>query len=390
VSATPSQLTGPPVLARQRGHWRARPLVLAGTVLLVIVLAAAAVVAGTGHSLGSSPASSGAGDNSTPTTLATVTRGSLTSQTNVSASLAYTGTYTVINQANGALTALPVVGQIVEQGQSLYQVGGAPIVLLYGATPVHRGLQEGMSGADVAELNADLVALGLATPAQIDPTSDYFSAASAAALERLQANLGLVQTGTLALGQGVFLPTAARITAVTATLGAPAQPGTSVLQATSTTKLVIVNLDAALQAGVKVGDQATITLPTNQTTPGTVSAVGTVATSTGSGAGSSSGSGESATVEVDITLDDPAATGTLDLAPVQVAITTARVDDALIVPVTALLALAGGGYAVESVDARGGHHLVPVSTGLFDDADGLVQVSGAGLSAGQRVVVPST
>jgi multidrug efflux pump subunit AcrA (membrane-fusion protein) len=161
-----------------------------------------------------------------------------------------------------------------------------------------------------------------------------------------------------------------------------------VLQATSTTKLVIVQLDAALQAGVKVGDKATITLPDNSTTPGTVSNVGTVATSTGSGAGS--GSGETATVEVHIALDDPGATGSLDQAPVQVAITTARVDNALIVPVTALLALAGGGYAVETVDAQGVHHLVPVTLGLFDDGDGLVQVNGAGLSAGQHVVVPAT
>jgi hypothetical protein len=66
------------------------------------------------------------------------------------------------------------------------------------------------------------------------------------------------------------------------------------------------------------------------------------------------------------------------------------VDDALSVPVNALLALAGGGYAVEIVDADGIHHLAPVSLGLFDDADGLVQVSGAGLSAGQHIVVPST
>jgi hypothetical protein len=61
----------------------------------------------------------------------------------------------------------------------------------------------------------------------------------------------------------------------------------------------------------------------------------------------------------------------------------------LIIPVNALLALAGGGYAVETVDARGVHHLVAVTTGLFDDADGLVQVSGA-LSPGDRVVVPAT
>jgi hypothetical protein len=53
-----------------------------------------------------------------------------------------------------------------------------------------------------------------------------------------------------------------------------------------------------------------------------------------------------------------------------------------------LLALANGGYAVEEVGAGGVHHLVGVSTGLFDDADGLVQVSGGALAAGQRVVVP--
>jgi len=243
-----------------------------------------------------------------------------------------------------------------------------------------------MSGADVAELNADLVALDLATPVQLNPASDYFSAATALALEHLQANLGLNQNGILALGQAVFLPTAARITTVSPSLGATVVPGQPVLQATSPAKLVVVQLDAALQTGVEVGDPATITLPDNQTTPGTVSNVGTVATST-SGA---SGSNETATVEVDITLDDPAATGDLDQAPVQVAVITARVDNAYIVPVNALLALAGGGYAVETVDARGVHHLLPVTLGLFDDGDGTVQISGSGISAGLQVVVPST
>jgi hypothetical protein len=35
-----------------------------------------------------------------------------------------------------------------------------------------------------------------------------------------------------------------------------------------------------------------------------------------------------------------------------------------------------------------GSRLLPVTLGLFDDADGLVQVSGRGLTAGLRVVVP--
>jgi hypothetical protein len=93
---------------------------------------------------------------------------------------------------------------------------------------------------------------------------------------------------------------------------------------------------------------------------------------------------------VGVTPSDPAATGTWDQAPVQVGITTASVPSALVVPVTALLAQPGDGYVVEVVAAGETNHLVAVSLGLFDDADGLVQVTGSGLAAGQQVVVPAT
>ena len=82
--------------------------------------------------------------------------------------------------------------------------------------------------------------------------------------------------------------------------------------------------------------------------------------------------------------------GRLDQAPVGVQITTGRVRDALSVPVTALVARAGGGYAVETVAGDGRHGLVPVKLGMFDPAGGRVQVESPRLSAGQRVVVPST
>ena len=85
---------------------------------------------------------------------------------------------------------------------------------------------------------------------------------------------------------------------------------------------------------------------------------------------------------------DPAATGTWDQASVNVTITTGTVTNALVVPVAALRAQPSGGYAVEVVGADGIHHLVAVSLGLFDDADGLVQVTGTSLAAGQQVVVP--
>ena len=93
---------------------------------------------------------------------------------------------------------------------------------------------------------------------------------------------------------------------------------------------------------------------------------------------------------MDVTPSDPAATGTWDQAPVQVGITSASVRNAVVVPVTALLAQSGGAYAVEVVGAGASNHLVPVSLGLFDDAEGLVQVTGSGLTAGQEVVVAST
>jgi peptidoglycan hydrolase-like protein with peptidoglycan-binding domain len=285
-------------------------------------------------------------------------------------------------------------------------VNDRPVVLLHGSTPAYRTLAAGASGPDVAELNADLVALGYATTAQLRPTSASFGPATTTAVKKLQAALGATQKGTLVLGQAVFEPTAVRVTTVSAQLGGRTRPGETVLQGTSTRRQVQLALDASQQTSVAVGDKVSITLPNNRTTPGVVSSVGAVATcpsSSGSGwSGSSSaapetdtcssnGSGSSTpTITVGVTPSHPAATGTWDQAPVQIGITTARVPNALVVPVTALLALSGGGYAVEVVAAGARNHLVPVSLGLFDDAEGLVQVTASALAAGQEVVVPTT
>jgi hypothetical protein len=279
------------------------------------------------------------------------------------------------------------VGQVVSQGQVLYQVSGAPVVLLYGSTPAYRTLSSGMSGSDVQELNADLVSLGYATSSELSPTSDTFGAATTAALEKLEATLGVAQNGTLTLGQAVFLPTAVRVTTTSATLGATVQAGQSIMGGTTTTRQVTIALDAAQQSEMKVGDKVTITLPNNQTTPGVISSVGTVATTP-----ASSGSGSattSPTITVLVSPTDPTATGTWDQAPVNVTITTGSVTNVLVVPVDALLAQSGRAYALEVSGANGVRQLVPVTLGLFDDADGLVQVTGSGLAAGQRVVVPA-
>jgi hypothetical protein len=315
--------------------------------------------------------------------------------------------YSVINQAQGTYTELPGLGRVISQGHVLYRVNDRPVVLLRGSTPAYRTLSAGISGPDVAELNADLVALGYATRAQLHPSSAFFGAATTTAVEKLQGALGLTRNGSLALGQVVFEPTALRVTSVSAQLGGRSQPGEVVMQATSTARQVQIALPASQQTEVAVGNKVTITLPDNRTTPGVVSSVASVATcpsSSGGGPGSSSattgtdacsssgGPGASATptVAADVTFSDPGAMGKWDQAPVQVGITTASVPDALTVPVAALLAQSGGGYAVEVVGAGQSNHLVTVSLGLFDDADGLVQVSGSGLAAGEKVVVPAT
>jgi multidrug efflux pump subunit AcrA (membrane-fusion protein) len=102
-----------------------------------------------------------------------------------------------------------------------------------------------------------------------------------------------------------------------------------------------------------------------------------------------SGSGSSATIPVYVRLTHPQAAGSLDQAPVTVNITTVSVPNVLAVPVAALLAQSSGGYAVEVTSAGGARHLVPVTVGIFDDTDGLAQVTGA-LTPGQHVVVPAT
>jgi hypothetical protein len=307
-----------------------------------------------------------------------VTQQDIAATTPVTATLGYAGSWTVLGQGGGTLTWLPSAGQVIRQGQALYETdNGTPVVLLYGTVPAWRPLGEGVTGADVSQLNHDLVTTGYARRADIAAAGwDYYSSETAYGVEHLEAHLGVSSpTGSLPLGQVVFEPGALRISQVTGSLGSPASG--PVLTATSDQHVVTILLSSSQESEVTAGGAVTVTLPDGTTTPGIVSSVGTVASGTASGA----------TIPVQVTLTDPAAAGTLDLAPVTVNITTARSPGpALVVPVTALLARAPGAYDVEVAGAGNTRRYVPVRVGIFDDADGLVQVTGE-LTPGQRVVV---
>ena len=250
---------------------------LAGATVLAVAIATGGVVV-----MSSGKQATSAAQEPPPNTVK-VEKRELSAMVSLSGTLTYQAgpdgsPYSVINQASGTYTEVPVPGQVISQGQVLYQVNDSPVVLLYGSTPAYRSLSAGASGADVAELNADLVGLGYATSAQLSPTSAFFGSATTAALDKLQADLGVTRNGTLALGQAVFEPTAVRVTNLLAQLGSSTLAGQTVMQGSSTTRQVQVAVDASQQTDVAVGDTVTITLPNDQATPGVVSSVGTVAT----------------------------------------------------------------------------------------------------------------
>jgi peptidoglycan hydrolase-like protein with peptidoglycan-binding domain len=356
-----------------------------GAVVLAIVAAGTAV--GIGYAALDRPRTGAGTDPVVQTTTAAVTRGTVTEREQVSGTLGYDGSYPVTNHvAAGTVTALADAGATVPRGGILYAVDNQPVRLLYGALPAYRGFVAGMTdGPDVAELEANLVALGF-DPDRTMTVDNHFSAATAAAIRRWQAAWGLPvarRTGELEPGRVVFLPGAVRVGQFQAALGGAVGPGAPVLTATSTTRVVTVALTTDRQALVHVGDPVLVTLGGAPAVTGTVLRIGRVATAP-AGQGPPGGPTGPATVPVTIGVQLPSGAPDLDQAPVQVAIASAQHTNVLLVPVTALLARPGGGYQVRLADGT----YLPVEPGLFDDTTGMVEVTG--VRDGQRVEVPAT
>jgi peptidoglycan hydrolase-like protein with peptidoglycan-binding domain len=261
----------------------------------------------------------------------------------------------------------------------LYRVDDDPVLLLCGTVPAYRDLDTGDKGKDVRQLNRNLHELGY----DVDPDDNDFTGETEEALEKLQDDKGFDETGALDVDDAVFLPESVQIAKVTGELGGSARPGAQVAQATSNTLEVQVDLEASQQGEVKKGDRAQITLPGNTSVKGKVDRLGRVAQTAEKDADVGT-----ATIPAYISLDKPKKASGLDRAPVQVDITTKGVESALSVPVTALVGKSGGGFAVEVVRDGGRRELVAVELGLFDTADGRLEVEGD-LDEGDQVVVPS-
>jgi peptidoglycan hydrolase-like protein with peptidoglycan-binding domain len=277
--------------------------------------------------------------------------------------LGYAPARQIVNRVAGTYTWLPAAGSVLTAGHALYRVDNLPVILMTGTIPAWRPFALGMTdGPDISQLQANLIAEGCATGLLSAPDGQ-FGVATADAVQRWQTANGYPVTGEIALGQIVFLPSPVRAGSPAAAVGQDASPGQAPYAATTTQRTVTVPLNPNLPP-VQAGEAVSIVLPSNATTPGRVTAVGPA--------------------QLTVTPDRAAATGTGTGVPVQVSLATQSAQGVLAVPVSALLALAGGGYGLEVAGPSGARHLVGVTTGIF--AGGQVQVSGPAIAPGTRVV----
>ncbi|MEU4241706.1 peptidoglycan-binding domain-containing protein [Actinoplanes sp. NPDC026619] len=328
-----------------------------------LAVGSAAVAAGTGLLGGGGASPAGAARTGPPAT-ATVGRRTMTRSQTVDGTLGYGDSAPVAAGAPGMVTWLPAEADVIARGDTVYRVDQKRIPLLYGSIPLYRTLSAGRAGDDVRQLERNLAALGYR-----GFTADgKYTAATAGAVREWQRDLGRDRTGVVQPGDAVVSSGARRVATLTATPGTAASG--VLMQWTGTTPIVGVDLDTDYADLVKVGAVATVRLPDETTVPARVTRIGTPAAKE---------KGGGATLPVRLAVTDPAKLGSYRVSRVDVDLTAETRTNVLAVPVDALVARPGGGYAV----VVGGDY-VPVTTGLF--AGGYVEVTG--VAEGASVGVP--
>lgn len=323
-----------------------------------------------------SPASRG------PVATAVVELGTLSATESWDGTVDFGAPFTINSSGGGTVTRLVDQGQAVERGSELYRVDERPVILLYGAVPMYRDLGPGTSGADVAQLEDNLAALGYVG----FTADDTFTATTADAVRAWQADTGAAQTGTVARGEVVFVPAAGRVDALRVNIGELVAPGRPILDLTGTAKVVSLEVDIDDRDRFNVGDAVSVVLPGGDEVAGTVSSstLVNIATEPQGGFGGGNVPETEAATAVQITLAEDVDDDLVG-APVDVVVAIEERADVLFVPVNALLALSEGGYGLEVVRDDRTTEIVPVDTGLF--ADGKVQVEGDGIAEGTVVGV---
>jgi peptidoglycan hydrolase-like protein with peptidoglycan-binding domain len=349
---------------------RRRATTVAVAAALTVGAAAAAVVAVRlpDAAGGEKPASA------MPAATATVKKETLVDRQSEDGTLGYGDTTAVAARASGTVTGLPAEEATITRGKPLYRIDDDPVVLLYGTLPAYRKLAVGVEGSDVKQFERNLWALGY-RGFTVDST---YSSATADAVRDWQDDLGLSETGTVDPAAIVYAPAALRVDSRSVALGSLVQPGAEVLATTGTPRVATVELDMSDQRLAKKGAAVEVTLPDGNQTKAKITGVETVAVP--------AEGQQPASTKIVVTIGFAKAPKGLNQASVTVEFSSSQRKDVLTVPVEALLALAEGGYGVQVVEGST-TRVVAVETGLF--ADGRVEISGGGITAGTTVGAPA-
>lgn len=359
-------------VSKRQPAQRRRTLIIAA-VAIPLVLAGSGLAAAT--ALSAAPPPAGISGNR-PSTVP-IEFGTLSGSRTVAGVLDYAETHDLESTLGGVLTQLPTPGSIVGLGGELYRVDNSPVYLLRGSIPAWRGFDWSMSdGPDVTQLEASLRDLGFF---EGEPDSE-FDWCTSSAIEAWQEATGQPETGGIDFGRIVFAPADIRVGESKSTVGDSVGGGSALYRASGLTKQVTGSVKLADQVFAQVGAVVQISLPGGRSTTGTVESVGQPEEREENGS-------SSVIIPITVRLDDPSAVEDLQRANVTMQLPSDIREDVLSVPLDALLALPGGGFGIEIVDADGTVRELTVEVGLF--AGGRVEVSGDELKAGLDVVVPT-
>lgn len=317
--------------------------------------------------------------------LAEVTKQTLVATTEKSGTLSY-ASESKIRVTAGTVTWLPELGTQIERGGVLLKVDQVPKVLLYGGVPAYRPLEPGTEGDDVRQFEENLTALGY-TGFDVD---NKYTAATRNAVKHWQKDLGIEKTGVVTPDFVQYAAGPVNVTGRKAELGdqASGDPASGgLITVSSRERTAVVTLDANEASFAAAGAPVTVTVPDGMSVPGKVASVESAITDDPSGGPGTSQ--KKTSLSVTVKPDDPAAITTAGASTAKVDFAADRRENVLTVPVNALLALNEGGYAVEVAGTKSRKSkLIGVKTGLF--ANGFVEVSGAGIAEGTKVVVPAS
>lgn len=262
-------------------------------------------------------------------------------------SIEFVDQITVSGQQAGTIGWIAPVGTSISAGQPVYERDLQPVPLLIGDIPAWRTMTEGDVGQDVAQLEENLSSLGYGTDAEFT-VDDTYTSATAAIVERWQADLGVTESGTVSYGDVVFGPADAEVGSVLASVGDPSA-GTQILTLSGQQRELVFDVSADSIGSVSPGLEVSARLPDRSSVTATVQSI------------APAGTGVSTVSATLIDGETPLPQG--DAIPVTVSWSTTVAADAVTVPANALLRLDSGIYALEIVADDGATEIVPVITG---------------------------